>query len=287
MIASTKIPLIMLVLATPLAAQQPAQEEVRTTLRGVVVDGLQGDPLSNTIVLLVDDRRGLLADSLGRFTFSSVPVGVHLLAIKQYGYAEVNLEVDVVQGQAPVRIELRPGPLALEGFTVIADHLATMNKKLKSRRNTYGRSVWALEQGRLASSGALNVAELLEIEGSVQLGSCGTRSGPATSFRSIASRMVTTGICVLRRGNATEPMVYIDEAPIIGSIEVLGTFRPYELYLVEVYSGGLEIRAYTHWYMERMAARPRVLFPIGLRFARGASPPPASPPRRLYSRAGR
>jgi hypothetical protein len=198
----------------------------------------------------VDYQRGLLSDSLGRFTFPGVPVGVHLLAIKQYGYAEVNIEVEVSEGQDPVRIELSPGPLALEGFTVVADRLATMNKRLKRRRNAYGRTVRELELGRLASSGVLSVTDFLRTEGSLNLVNCATGDGP--------------GACVMRRGSATAPRVYIDEAPIIGGLDVLATFLPYELYLVEVYSAGLEIRAYTHWYMERMAGRPGMLFPIGL-----------------------
>ena len=92
--------------------------------------------------------------------------------------------------------------------------------------------------------------QFLETEGSLHLVGCAARGG--------------TGACVMRRGRATEPRVYIDEAPIIGGIDVLATFLPCELYLVEVYSAGLEIRAYTHWYMERMAGRPGMLFPIGL-----------------------
>ena len=250
MIARTIMSLILLVGATPLAAQEPAREGVLTTLRGVVVDGLRGDSLPNAIVLLVDDKRGMLSDSLGRFEFRNVPVGPQLLAIKQYGYAEVNLDIDVVQGQDAVRIELKPGPLALEGFTIVADHLATMNKTLRNRRNAYGRSVQALEQERLTSSGALSVTEFLQTEGSLNLVSCSTSDRP--------------GDCVMRRGRATEPRVYIDEAPIIGGLDFLASFRPYELYLIEVYSSGLEVRAYTHWYMERMAGNPRMVFPIGL-----------------------
>lgn len=65
------------------------------------MDGLNGDSLPNAIVLLADCQRGLFSDSLGRFTFPGVPVGVHLIAIKQYGYAEVNIEVEVSEGLAP------------------------------------------------------------------------------------------------------------------------------------------------------------------------------------------
>ena len=139
-----------------------------------------------------------------------------------------------------------------------------MNRNLKNRRNAWGSSARAIEQARLASSGARDAIEFLATEGSLHIGSCTTRRGPATSFQRVASRRGTAGVCVLRRGSGTEPRVYIDEAPIIGGLEALATFRPYELYLIEVYSAGLEIRAYAHWYMERMAARPRMLFLIGL-----------------------
>lgn len=56
---------------------------------------------------------GVLADSIGRFTFSGVRIGWHLLAVKQYGYDEINVDVEVAEGQTPVRIELKPGPLPL------------------------------------------------------------------------------------------------------------------------------------------------------------------------------
>ena len=55
----------------------------------------------------------MLADSIGRFTFSGVRIGWHLLEVKQYGYDEINVDVEVAEGQTPVRIELKPGPLPL------------------------------------------------------------------------------------------------------------------------------------------------------------------------------
>jgi hypothetical protein len=56
--------------------------------------------------------------------------------------------------------------------------------------------------------------------------------------------------------------VYIDEALLVGGLLQLETYRPHELYLVEVYSSGSEIRAYTHHFVERMARTPQALIPI-------------------------
>ncbi len=266
MMARGRVALVLLLLwgAAPLAAQRQLRDPgARTTLHGVVVDRVNGDPLPNAIVLLADEGRGLLTDSLGRFTFDEVRLGPQLLAVKQYGYAEINLDLDLLEGHGPVRVELRPGPLALEGFTIVAENLASMTGQLARRRNAYAGSARALDQTRLAMSTERNVLQLLQTQGGLHLRRCaGGRNSPATSFRPIAS-VATRGPCVARRGSTVQPRVYIDEAPIVGGLGFLAMFRPYELYLVEVFSAGLEIRAYTHWYMERMAARPGKLFPLG------------------------
>ena len=49
---------------------------------------------------------------------------------------------------------------------------------------------------------------------------------------------------------------------------MLAMYSPADLYLVEVYSAGGEIRAYTHNFMERMARRPMTRIPINLWFGR-------------------
>src|SRR5262245_5479121 len=84
-------------LATPLAAQQPrqAREKPVTLVRGVVVDAVHGDPLPNTMIRLVDARRGVLTDSLGRFAIADVGIGPELVAVKQYGYEEIDVQVDL------------------------------------------------------------------------------------------------------------------------------------------------------------------------------------------------
>ena len=263
MIARMRLLVTVLALLAPAASVSgQAREGVKVTLSGVVVDAKRGDPLPNAIVVLAGENRGMLSDSLGRFAFTNVPLGEQTLAVKQYGYEELDMVLDVAEGQEGVRVELQPGPLALEGFTVVADRLAIMSQRLESRRKAWGSTARLIDQERLASSGAYSALELLQTTGDLSFASCNSR-GPANSFRAVATR-VSGDACIVRRGSVTSPMVYIDEVPIIGGLGFLSTFRPYELYRVEVYSGGAQIRAYTHWYMERMAARPEALWPLEL-----------------------
>ncbi len=255
--------LALLALLAPVASVSgQARAEVTVTLRGVVVDAVRGDPLPNAVVVLATENRGMLSDSLGRFTFANVPVGEQTLAVKQYGYEELDIELEVAEGQEGLQVELQPGPLALEGFTVLADRLETMNQRLENRRKAWGSTARLIDQERLTVSGAYSALELLQTTGAVSFASCNS-SGPATSFQRVATR-VSGDSCINRRGTVMSPRVFIDEVPIIGGLSFLSTFRPYELYRVEVFSGGAQIRAYTHWYMERMAGRPEALWPLEL-----------------------
>jgi hypothetical protein len=251
MVARLAVALLFLALAAPAAAQRPLREAgAKTVFQGVVVDKLHGDPLPNAVVLMVDENRGMLTDSLGRFRFADVELGPQLVAVKQYGYEEANLDLDLLEGQEPHRIELDPGPLALEGFTVIARNIASMSAQMETRRKAYAGSVRAHDQARLAGSSAEDVMQFLRDEGGLHVYPCrGGRIGTS---------------CIERRGGLAEPRVYIDEARVLGGLAFLAMMKPYELYAVEVFSGGLEIRAYTHWYMEKVAGNPRLLWPIGL-----------------------
>jgi hypothetical protein len=59
-----------------------------------------------------------------------------------------------------------------------------------------------------------------------------------------------------------EADVYIDEVRTIGGLDQLQDYLPQDFYLVEAYGGGLQIRAYTHHFMDRMARRPMALLPV-------------------------
>jgi hypothetical protein len=70
--------------------------------------------------------------------------------------------------------------------------------------------------------------------------------------------------CIIRRGRTVSPKVYIDEVPAIGGLDVLESYPTAQIYALEVFSQGAEIRAYTYNFMQRMAERPMALIPISL-----------------------
>ena len=262
-----------LFLAAPLAAQRPLAsrpKDQRIPVRGTVVDAMSGTPLPNTMVRLVDANLGVLADSLGRFTFPEVPLGTMTLAVKEYGYDELDTDIEVSSELKPLQIQLQPGPYALDGFDVVADHLATMNHALKMRRNAAPLSVQTVDQLQLATTPARDMVDVLQEQG-VRIWGCSAGTGAPgawSSFRpeSAVGSSNLGGMCLLRRGSVVQPKVYIDESPTICGLDEVEMYKPYELYLVEVYDAGREIHAYTHDFVERMARSPHNLIPIVLPF---------------------
>jgi hypothetical protein len=63
-------------------------------------------PLEQAVVLLDDDFCGTLSDSLGRFAFSGVPDGDHLLKAQYIGYADDSLRIVVVSDTSHVEFSL-------------------------------------------------------------------------------------------------------------------------------------------------------------------------------------
>lgn len=242
--------LVPVVMALPAAAE--AQSDAATdTLRGFVRDANTGAPLSGARVRLPDLRQGMLTDEVGRFAFGNIARGVHLVTVEGYGYGPAELRVDMSTGTSTLAVfDLLPLPVMLDGLEVVTERLQLMETRLRSRRRAAPFSARAFEQERLLRSPARDLLDFLAIEASLLPTSCGGRA--------------SDGWCVMRRGRAVQPKVYIDEAPVIGGLDQLATYRPHELHLVEVYSSGLEIRAYTHRFMERMARRPVLLIPVGV-----------------------
>lgn len=218
------------------------------TVRGAVVDASTGVRLRGAAVLLASNNRGVVTDSSGTFTLNGLPAGDHLLLVRQFGYESLYVPVRATASHAFIEVPLPPAPMLLEGLTVevMAANVGTMDQRIRSRRNAAAVNVRALDQDRLLRSAASNLLEFLEFEAFLHPIGC-TGSG------FISNR------CIMRRGRMTEPNVFIDEVPAFAGLDQLATYRPHDLYLVEVWSSGATIRAYTHQFMERMARRPIML----------------------------
>jgi len=238
-----------LLLAVPsLTAQQPASTDSIGMVRGVVVDAITRAPVEGAMVSPGGQGRGTLSDSLGVFELNGIPTGPQLLIVRQFGFEERALAVaaTVERGEA-IEVALRPAPLMIEGLTAAVANVATMNRRLRSRRRAVPVAVRAFDEEALVRSGSGDALEFLEWETFVSPAPC--------------TGAVMVSLCVVRRGRVVEPRVYIDEIPAFG-LDELETYPTHALYLVEVYSSGLEIRAYTHQFMKRMARRPMALLPV-------------------------
>jgi hypothetical protein len=218
--------------------------ETGAVIEGIVVDAATRNPLRGARVVVMKDR-GVTTDSTGSFRLANLQAGDHLLLVESYGYESLHVRATAGADQPRIEIPLEPAPMVLEGLSVevMARNVETMDQRLRGRRNAAATTVQALTQDRLLRSGASDMMELLQFEASLMPQPCdGTRA--------------SSGRCILRRGGLLQPRVFIDEAPAVGGLDELATWRPHELYLVEVWSGGSIIRAYTHQFMERMAKRP-------------------------------
>ena len=244
------LPLVLAALAAPPASGQAAPSAEEATLRGRVVDARSGRPLAGARVAWEHARRPALTDTAGRFVFEGLDPEPGIVTVDHYGYGTRVWRARAAAGSDVGDLALEPDPLLLEGVTVVTDRLAEVERMIRNRRNAVPFAVRALDQDRLVSTGARDVADFLT-------------SGAGLHPARCPSRSLGTG-CIWRRGRAVEPRVYIDEMPVIGGLEQLASYQTHELYLLEVYAAGSEIRAYTHQFMERMVRRPRRLFPIGI-----------------------
>jgi hypothetical protein len=220
-------------LSFPLAAgnafAQEAQAVQTFELAGTVTDAA-GRPLVGAFVRLADSDWGSLTDQVGRFRIRDVTPGIVALEAEMLGYETLAWEGAVEAGEAlPLRMTAKP--ILLEGLTVVAD-------RFESRRRSVASSVRWFDHTALSTSPQSTALDFVA-----------TRAG----LYRVGCRGRFTNQCFMVRGRATEPMVWVDEAPVFGGLEYLASLAPHELYMVEVYGNGRAIRAYTPGFMERAA----------------------------------
>jgi hypothetical protein len=219
----------------------------RVTVSGVVRDARSDAPVPWASLTLSADVVHPIgrtsSDPQGVFSVSDVPTGAYFLRLQALGYRSEYHVVSVVAPPETLEIELQPDSAMQRGVT-------RFNGYLKGRRNYASGINYGYGQDRLHYTAAPSVTRFLELETSLFLVEC-----PAEA------RAIGTLCVVARGGSVIEPSVFIDEIPIMAGLEVLRSYSPSELYLVEVFGGGRSIRAYTYPFMERMARKPMALLP--------------------------
>jgi hypothetical protein len=202
---------------------------------GQVVDAASGERLVGAWVGITGTDWGSISNAEGRFRIPDLQPGPLSLTVEQLGYETREWRGEVTPDNELLLVELQPRPVILEGLEVVTD-------RFRSRRMAATTRVVAYDASDLTRATERNALEYVRYRTS-GIVSCNGRRGNS---------------CVLVRGRSVEPVVYLDEAPLLGGLEYLETLQPWELHMIEVYGGGSHIRAYTPRFMER-AAESRLL----------------------------
>ena len=238
--ATYGVMLVSVFASLPVMAQSNG-DSGRITIIGQVTDGLARQPVKNALVRLDDSRRRVLTDESGRFRVADVTAGSHEITVDHIGYETGKLTRSFDEATGLVEIVLTPNPVELEGIQVVSD-------RLERRRHMAVTSVLAYDADDLLTSAAFDAADFVRQR-------LFTTSCPRSSFAST---------CVLRRGRAIVPSVYIDEVPTFAGLDYLFGLSTHDLYLVEVYGNGEQIRVYTNWFARRIAQGKYPLQPVFL-----------------------
>jgi len=108
--------LILALLATAATAQTPTQ-----TIRGVVTDADNNQPLAGATIALLETTYGTTTDSLGTYRLTEIPVGRYQLQVSFLGKETVTIPILVEAGREVVQnIEIQENPARLETVVVKA-----------------------------------------------------------------------------------------------------------------------------------------------------------------------
>lgn len=242
-----------LLAAFALALEPPAaagQQAATATITGLVHDATSNAPIVAAVVTIPAANRSALTDDAGRFRLE-LPAGTYTLAVSALGYATLEAESAVEDG-GYYRIGLYPNPIALEPVVVDAEG---MDRIFQRRRNAAAVSVRTLGPTELTRGGAGNVEEFVKTRlGLVTCPALATGANPAAGMfsRTLAQSLVGSLGCVIWRGRTVPVAVYIDERFALGGVTELAAYLPHDLYAIEVWRYGAEIRVFTNNFIERV-----------------------------------
>lgn len=210
---------------------------------GTVVNKESGRPVANAIVSITSDRTGVLTNEKGQYTLDKVKAGKVSISAEKLGYETLTWEGTVGPSEGPPTLELPPKDSLLAGLHKEITRFAR-------RRASAPVSVQSFDDNQLATSTQSNVMDFVEARAGVANIDC---PGLLGSDR-----------CYLVQGMVVMPIVYLNDQPIAGGEGYLESISPQDLYLLEVYAHGAEIRVYTPQFMLRAARTDYRPLPLGL-----------------------
>jgi iron complex outermembrane recepter protein len=139
------------------------------SIQGTVTNAFNGKPLPGASVFIQDARLGVAADTAGRFRFSKIPQGHHLVEVSHAGFANAILHLDVARDTA-LGFVLQPSVTENAGVTVTGVSNATSIRQSPIPVTVVGRTA-------LLHTPATNIVDAL----ARQPGVSQVATGPAIS----------------------------------------------------------------------------------------------------------
>jgi hypothetical protein len=236
---ATRSPTSILLLLTVLALPGRVRGQEHVTIRGRVGDADTHAPLQGVLVTATLAGISVLTDSAGAFSLELIQDRSYELMAEDLGYVPVRFTLGPEAEQTPTILLLTSMPEILSGLAVLED-------RLRQRRQRRGGYIRLIEHDSLLMSTERNGYTLVER----------VVPGARPCDRQIE------GLCV--PGGARERAIRIcidDYRPPAGA-SALASYEPSDLWLVEIYDRGRSVRAYSRWFVARIARDDEGLIPM-------------------------
>ena len=202
----------------------PASGQDRVVLNGTLVDSDTREPLPGAQVLAPLSEVNVVTDSLGSFEISFIKDTHYDLVAAAMGYGSRSVTLSPEAEQTSTTIELRPDPVAMVSLAVLHEEL---EERRRQRRTPRLRVIDHVELGASDEPSAYSLV------------------------RRVAGAQACQDLQELCRLGRRIRLCVDDTNPIRGARE-LEALRPSDLWLMEVYREGREVRVYSRWFIERV-----------------------------------
>jgi hypothetical protein len=215
----------------------PARFDLRGQVRDVA--GGAGVPW---VTVRVTGAGETSTNDAGGFRLAGLPRGRHVVTIEGFGWLPQSREIEL-DGDTTIRFDLDADPITQR---IIAAQI----ERLSERTRSSGYAVRAIDRAAIAASRAATPVDVLLADIAGRIVPCPQSRRPA---------------CLGGTRGASEPVVYIDDRVVQCGLEHLANYPVASIQRVELFGirmGSVgTIRAYTTWYIERLASG-RVTLPL-------------------------
>lgn len=235
--------------ATVLRAHRPAivtrriaveRSTQRATISGRVTESATGRPLVGAVLAIEGLSLVTTSDSAGRYEFSSVPPGPHVISVRRLGYAVARVPKTVPNSGA-LRIDIALAPVALRMNEV----QVTADANSRARGELGSASV--ITRDAIANQSAASLAGVLELVPGVPIQPPGL-----DGVQQFALRSVPTTSGAADRLSAFGTLIILDGVPLSNNANLQSTGPRGELQPTTSAGGSIDLRRIPATALERV-----------------------------------